>query len=61
LTLSNGTQFLLQGISSSTNGPINLAAGPASIAPNGAETWTVTIVFAPTNSGALRACLRNHF
>ncbi len=41
-TLGNAA-FQVVGIVSSTQGAINLAAGSASIAPKGAETWTVTV------------------
>jgi RHS repeat-associated protein len=58
LSLSNGTHFLVQGIVSSRNGPINLAAGPATIAGSSNETWTVTVVFDPTNSGTLTDTLK---
>ena len=57
ITLSNSANFLLEGIVSSSNGIISLTNGPVTIAGNSNEIWTVTLAFAPTNSGPLTNAL----
>ena len=47
-SFSGSTVFSIQSLVSSTQGAINLSASSASIAPNQAETWTVTVAFDPT-------------
>jgi YD repeat-containing protein len=47
ISLASGTNFQITGISSSTQGAISLTNGTATIAANGAETWTISLVFAP--------------
>ena len=58
ITLANGTQFKVGSVVSSTQGTINVAAGPATIAPNGQESWTVTLLFDPSVAGALSDTLK---
>jgi YD repeat-containing protein len=53
ISLATGTQFKIAGITSSTQGAINLAADAATIAGSKAETWTVTLQFSPTVGAAL--------
>ena len=56
ITLANGTQYKIASVVSSTQGAINLAAGPATIAANYQETWIVTLLFDPSVSGAITTC-----
>jgi len=53
IALLNGTNFAIAGIQSTAQGTINLAAGPGTIAASQTETWTVSLTFAPTVSGAI--------
>ena len=53
ITLATGTQFKIAGITSSTQGTISLAGGQQTIAPNSAETWTVTLQFDPSLAAVL--------
>ncbi len=46
--------FSITGITSSTQGTINLASGSQTIAAAGAETWTVNLSFAPTATGLVQ-------
>src|SRR5205814_1795457 len=45
------------GITSSTQGTINLASGPQTIAAGGAETWTIALKFDPTATGLFQVPL----
>jgi YD repeat-containing protein len=47
ISLGSNTNFQITGISSSTQGAITLSGGTATIAANSAETWTISLVFAP--------------
>ena len=58
ITLATGTQFKIAGVSSSTQGAINLSSGPATLAASSAETWTVTLQFDPSAAGTLSDTLR---
>ena len=49
ITLATGTQFKVTSIVSSTQGAINLASGPATIAAGSAESWTLTLLFDPSS------------
>ena len=53
ITLATGTQFKVTSIVSSTQGTVNLASGPATIAAGSAESWTLTLIFDPSSYGAL--------
>ena len=57
LTLTNATGFAIQGITSSTQGTINLATGSKTVAANSAETWTVTVNLDPTGNAAYSGTL----
>ena len=58
IVLGSSTNFQIVSIQSSTQGTINLASGTGTIATGGTETWTVTLVFDPTTSGALATQLQ---
>ena len=58
ITLATGTQFKVTSIVSSTQGTVNLASGPATIAAGSAESWTLTLIFDPSSYGALTDTLR---
>ncbi|HEX3152970.1 MAG TPA: choice-of-anchor D domain-containing protein, partial [Gemmataceae bacterium] len=49
--------FAVTGIVSSTQGTINLATGPKTMAAGGAETWTVSLTFDPTATGLFQVPL----
>lgn len=58
ITLGSSTQFQIVSIHSSSQGAISLGNGTRTIAPAGAETWTVNLVFDPTTAGALSTQLQ---
>jgi RHS repeat-associated protein len=53
-----GANFSVVSIVSSVSGAVNLAAGAATIAAKGTETWAVTVQFAPHATAALTDTLR---
>ncbi len=53
ITLINGTHYKIVGVSSSTQGTINLASGSATLRASSAETWTSTLQFDPLTAGLL--------
>ena len=58
IALGSSTNFKIASIQSSTQGTINLGNGTRTIAAGGIETWTVSLVFDPTTSGALSTQLQ---
>jgi len=54
ITLPTGTPFSITGVTSSTQGAINLAAGSKTLAGGGTETWTVSLKYNPTATGLPR-------
>lgn len=61
ISIINGPKFSVQSIVSSTNGPITISSATATdrtIAPLGAETWTVTAAFDPDANSAFSGTLR---
>ncbi|MGL6077104.1 MAG: RHS repeat-associated core domain-containing protein [Fimbriiglobus sp.] len=58
ISFNSGSHYRVTSITSSTQGPISLSAGPATLAPNATETWSVTVVFDPTIGGSLSDSLR---
>lgn len=53
ITLADGSHFAVQRIDSDTQGEICLTNGAVQLAGSTSETWTVTVVFDPSVSGAL--------
>jgi len=51
ISLSSGTHFSLNSVTSDTQGAINLATGSAPIAIDGGENWTIPLEFDPTAIG----------
>lgn len=61
VTIINGTKFSVQNIVSSTRGAITISSATAAartIAPLGAEIWTITTVFDPDANSAFTGTLR---
>ncbi len=58
ITLAGGTNYQVTGVVSSTHGAVNLAAGSATLAPQSAETWTISARFDPQATGLLADTLR---
>jgi len=53
ISLLNGTNFRVISVTSSTQGAINLATGPGTIAGGKTEVWNVVVQFAPVAFGVL--------
>jgi YD repeat-containing protein len=53
ITLSDTSDFQITSIQSSTQGNIALSSSGSTIAPNGAEIWTVSLSYAPVTTGTL--------
>jgi YD repeat-containing protein len=53
LIFTNGTQYFVSNIVSSSAGVINLLTNSAQIAPDSNETWTVTLLFDPSLTNTL--------
>ncbi len=51
IVLTNGSQYKIRSITSSTFGTVDLSLGAATIKANDEEVWTVELVFDPTSSG----------
>jgi len=51
--LTNGTQFQIDSILSSTQDLIDLSGGPVAMSANGKESWVVTLIFDPADTGVL--------
>ncbi|MFA7233982.1 MAG: choice-of-anchor D domain-containing protein, partial [Terrimicrobiaceae bacterium] len=61
ISVVNGPKFSVQSIVSSTNGTITISSGTAAdrtIAPLGAETWTVTTAFDPDANSSFSGTVR---
>jgi hypothetical protein len=51
IALGSGANFQVTGITSSTQGAINLSGGSSTIAAKSTEIWTINLVFQPTVAG----------